>query len=157
MGITLADFDLALGKPAVDPATRGLLAALGCFGAVELEGSVDEGFEPTRYVVIGDRGIIFVFELPGETPASKDNEALLALKTVQLYPLSPQNGITVAYAGELPAGLSFADTPDDARRKLGPPTRSTPGLDVWKVDGHRITAEYDAERTRIRLVQYRRA
>jgi hypothetical protein len=58
------------------------------------------------------------------------------------------------YAGPLPEGLTFSDTPAQVHQKLGPPSEGHDFLpkEFWSVQGRKLCVTYDKPKTKTKQV-----
>lgn len=129
-----SQFETCLGKAEDSADVRGMLTALGI--TQKLEPS-SEGY--LRLTLAG-QGLLLSF-VPGVSADGK-----LVFTGVQFYSDS-EEGFTT-FAGALPGGLTFADSPAQARAKLGKPTEIMKEfrIDHWIADGRQLTVRYTKSR-----------
>jgi hypothetical protein len=125
-----AEFEDCLGKEEDTPEVLALLAKLGI--KKKLKPS-DEGYARLK---LPTKGLLLSFE-PIDEKSSK-----LKFSGVQFYSDS-EEGFTT-FAGALPKGLTFSDSPKEARQKLGKPTKIMKEfrLDHWIAKGRQLTVRY---------------
>lgn len=123
-------FEKCLGKPEESPEVAKLLADLGINKKLKVssEGNVR--------IMLPERGLLLSFK-PEDPKSSR-----LVFTGVQFYS-DAEEGFT-AFPGRLPRGLSFDDSPEQARDKLGKPTKIMKDfrLDHWIANGRQLTVRY---------------
>jgi hypothetical protein len=125
-----SQFELCLGKAEGTPEVTTMLAALGVTKKLKL------GSEGYVRLKLASQGLLLSF-VPEDPKSSR-----LVFSGVQFYS-DVEEGFTT-FAGALPGGLTFSDSPAQARAKLGKPTEIMKDfrLDHWIADGRQLTVRY---------------
>jgi hypothetical protein len=125
-----SEFESCLGKTEDSYEVVQLLDNLGIKKKLKVsqEGNVR--------IKLSNLGLLLSF-VPEDPKSSK-----LKFTGVQFYS-DCEEGFTT-YAGKLPMGLTFSDTPNIARKKLGKPTTSLKEfrLEHWIENGRQLTVRY---------------
>ena len=134
------DFTSCLGKTNDTKEITGMLSSLGV--TKQLKASRDGDLQ----LELPKTGIILSFEL-------KDRKSsVLQLIGVQFY-TAAQGGFTT-FAGPLPKGLTFADSPKEVLKKLGKPTSSKKQFRIehWLHGSYQLSVQYTKSNDAIALV-----
>jgi hypothetical protein len=142
------DFIAAIGKPEESPEVQALLRAVGVKKKLKMPKDDIEA-----RVDLPKKGLSLVFE-----PADSKSNALL-FSAVQFFS-TIEKGFK-SFGGDLPCGLTFADTQKEALKKLGKPVESKKmfRLDRWKPKGLKsvkMTVEYGKDDPRIAAITVER-
>lgn len=137
------------GKSAGSTEVDALLSDLGTFNRPSLP--EDEEYVYHDWVLVRRKGVELGFvdsEYQKAAPRHRWGKGELLL--TQAYFYSAFNDIQ-PYTGELPHGLTFADSPAIARQKLSAfeSTRHSYRNDTWDVDNYRLSVTYTEDRQRI--------
>jgi hypothetical protein len=126
------DFEICLGKTEDTPEVSRLLATLGV--RKKLRPSKEEGYVNLEFPKLG---LLLTFE-PAEPKSS-----ILLLSGIQ-YCADAEEGFT-SFAGALPGGLTFSDSPNVVRRKLGKPSKiqKLDRQDHWIAGGRQLSVRYN--------------
>lgn len=134
------EFQICLGRTVDSPEVVRILAALEP-KKIRVPRDEDEA-----YVEWPKKGLALIFR------HSDPKRRQLTLVAVKFYS-DTEHGY-VAFSGELPRKLSFADSRMDAHKKLGKPTEINEAmrLDVWRTEERVLALKYDRATHRVGVI-----